>query len=691
MRTRSSLALVALPSLGRKGGSSQVRGSDVVVLAARSPRVAFHLDRVMLDQVCSWDDIVEWVGGYGLQAVGFDVYDTLLTRDLNDQAAFRSALARVLVDRGAWDNTAEDYLRARAAASRRAPSDNLRGWYDQSELAEHGNIDRCIEIELGLESEITRAVPGAADAVSRIRELGLDVAFVSDMHLPHSFIGAMLEREGIGRANDSLYVSGAVGTWKSDGGLFRHWLAQAGLEPEMTAYVGNHPYADWAVPASLGLRVKARRNANPSRYETDLGASSIVGATVAAASTRARLALDPSGHDVCVAVGTSVVGQTMTAFLLAIRARCRQAGIGQVLFVARDGDLLLQMANAMNKDYWAGIELRYLEGNRLAWTLAGAHAVGVDSWIDLGSLDQYSFLMLGRAEVNASSLIRRLGLTVEEVSERATINGLNADRPLPDVEESWSRILADRSIRDLVAQRAIDRFDLVCGYVAGLGLRQEQCLIVDVGWRGQSAAVVSGVFDHVLGHQPLNYHFGGYGVRAAVDATCWIERYAFDDSKEPPPFHGIDQCVEMFTCAGQPRAVGYEQRGTDVVPVHDDGVEAMSSPQRDRIWEAALRVAEMMPPSERVEHWTDDLVPDPAAVVDVLRTFWTTPTRAEGHLGSHLKLEVDDEGRVLSPMSAPYGLGELRTRRPRRWRQGSAAMSALPYRLIQASLSWLQR
>ncbi len=667
---------------------------DVVVGGARllrAPRLLYHLDRLGRGQVRSWRDIVDWLDRRRPDVVGFDVYDTVLTRSLNDPRAFETVLANLLVAADAWTGSASEYRDARAAAARRVPGEDLVAWYRHDELASRADATACIDLELETEREITVAVPGAAAALREIRSRGIEIAFVSDMYLPPACIAGLLRREDLLVGDEQLHVSGAVGRWKGDGRLFDHWLEAHGTTADRVAFVGNHPFVDWAVPLARGIAARGRRNANPNRYERRLTASGTAGATVAAAATRARLDLDPDSTDVATTVGASVIGPALMGFLLAARTRCEAQGIDQVVFVARDGDLPLQMAEAMPKDHWsgAGIDLHYLHGNRISWNLAGAQTIGVDEWIRLGTLDRYGYLNHGRSTWPARTLLQRAGLTPDDVAHLLPEPIVDPDRPLPSVDSSWPRILADRSVRELIATRARDRFDLVAGYLAGFRLRPGPCLVIDVGWRGQTAAVVSGLFEHVLGVAPLNYHFGGAGVKASVDAMCRIERYAFDDSHEPIPFHGIDQCVEMFTGDGQPRAIGYEREGAGVEPVFDSGVAAMASADRDRIWEAAVRLAELMPSADRLASWTPNPVPDRQAVTDVLRSFWQCPTPAEGLLGTRLNLEVDDRGLLVTPMSAPYRLDELRRRSSRRWPQGSAVCSAAPIRLAHPALRFV--
>lgn len=656
----------------------------------RSPRFLYHLDQRLRDHRCSWDDVVEAVLAGPATTIGFDVYETLLIREINDQSAFFRLLADRLVACRAWSGSASDYLDARQQAASRKPGENLLQWYRHPELAERADPGRCIIEELDLEASITHAIPGATAALDQLRASGRRLGFISDMYLPGDFISRLLAREDLRRGSaETLLVSGDVGCWKSDGRLFKHWLDNEGVEPAVAAYIGNHPFADHAVPRSMGLQVKGRRNANPNRYEATVAAGDLSCAAIAAASTRARLHVDPGGRDDSVTLGTTVVGQTLMAFLLGIRARCQADDIRQVAFVARDGDLPFRMAEVMPKEYWSGIELHYVHGNRLTWTLAGAHGLGVDRWMNVGTTDRYSFLMLNRETAPLSKLIRRLGVEMTDIVGLHPLGDLDPDQPVPDVDSIWPDFLADERVQALIAERAACRSALVSSYLRGLGLRREVTLIVDVGWRGQTAAVVSGMFEHVLGVEPINYHFGGYGVKDHIDASCRIERYAFDDSVEPAPFHGIDQCIEMFTGAGQPRATGYEQRGPRVEPLFDGGVPAMASEQRDRIWEAALAMAELMPSADHLDRWHSG-PPDPTVILDALRQFWTEPSATEGLIGAELLLELDDDGSVVSPMSAPYRLSELRTRAARRWRHGSLAASAAPVRAAATMLGRLK-
>jgi len=660
--------------------------SSVIRQLSRSPRILYHVDRLRKHGSTSWLDVVEWVERNQLTAVGFDVYDTLLTRELNEEAAFWAVLAERLVSSGAWSGTAEQYLAARSIAATAIPGQNIQAWYEHPALAARASVDCCIGAELAFEAEITHSVPGSADALDMVRRAGASIAFVSDMHLPADYIKTQLGDLDLHRHGESVLVSGTVGVWKSSGELFTKWLDYEELPPDKVGYVGNHAFTDCAVPASLGLKVKPRRNGNPLSFERLMGSGGVAGAAVAAASTRARLAAEADDAETLTRIGTGVVGQTMMSFLLAIRARCQVGGFRQVAFVARDGELLLRMAGEMPKDYWSGVDLHYLHANRLTWSLAGAHCVGVDRWIELGTADQHSLLRHGVDQLPASSLLTRVGMIVDDLANLNFVGTVDPDRPLPQGGPSWLRILSNDSVRATIAERAAERYELIGDYLRGLGLRQEPALVVDVGWRGQTAALTANLLTDVLGHEPTNYHFGGYGVQPDLDANCRLERYAFDDSVDPVPFHSVDQLVEMFTGAGQRRIVGYERRDGAVVPMFDDGVEAMNSPDREAIWAAAMELAAMMPDAEDLDRWTT-AVPDPSAVVAILKEFWTAPTRAEAMVATRLRLELDDAGLLTCPMAAPYRFSEIYSRPAlaapiRRWPEGSAAASSLPFRLV---------
>jgi hypothetical protein len=429
----------------------------------------------------------------------------------------------------------------------------------------------------------------------------------------------------------------------------------------------------------------------PNRFEDAGAGAGPLGQVLARASREARSSEDPGGHATAVDVGASVVGQAFSAFLLGARARCRELGIEQVAFIARDGHLPYLMATSMDPEFWAGIDLHYVHGNRLTWALAGARTLGLADWLAMGSSDDGSFLVHHHRELSPRALVTRLGVELEELPSDLPLASLPPDEPLGDNAAAWTSLLAtiptESRLTSLIEERAAERQELAAAYLSTVGLQPGSIMLLDIGWRGQSAVAVSPIFADLLGQEPLHYHFGGVGVRPSIDAQGRIERYAFDDQIDPLPFGEVVHCIEMITGAGEPRALRYTARPDGTAePVFDQGVPEMASPERDRIWSAARSTAAALP-FDQIRDRFEGEVPNPAGVLEALRLFWQQPTPDQAALGTRLRMEVDELGQSVLPVAAPYGAGEVRRRRPRRWREASVTVSPAPVRLAFSALS----
>ena len=93
-------------------------------------------------------------------------------------------------------------------------------------------------------------VPGAAEAVSSLRDRGLRLAVVAnwDCALP-----GHLERAGLLDPFDSVVTSARAGAAKPDPAIFRLALAELGVEPNRALHVGDEPLDEEGALAA-GLR-----------------------------------------------------------------------------------------------------------------------------------------------------------------------------------------------------------------------------------------------------------------------------------------------------------------------------------------------------------------------------------------------------------------------------------------------------
>ncbi len=640
------------------------------------PRLLFRAERrFSFLSVDGWESLIEAITDAHPDVVSLDVFDTCIVRRLAGDQPIENAIDhRVRVADGT------------SSGSRAAVAD-------------------------ALERELCRAVPGAVEALRRVRKITPNVVFLSDTDRSSALLVEILRSQGLFVDGDRLVASCETGTTKARGDLFLHEDYRQALD-EVAAkngsvgtggvgvwHVGNHIWSDGVMAIKAGLTGVVFAEAEPNRYEETMGRRpSSAGAALAAAARTARLTLETQGSEGLLdgrdaearKVGASVGGPALTAFVLWVAERCRAQNLGDVVFLARDGELPLELAKTIPADHWQGRSLHYLHCSRLTWSLAAASAVGVDEWIAVGCDEETAFLLNRRHLIPLSALVDRVGLTVEDfgttVTGHAELAALDFSKPLPvGSAHLWSSLLADPEVRRCVSERSNQRRDLILDYLRADGFPTGPIALVDVGWRGRLAWQVSAVLRNLVEVEPIHLHFGGDKVHADVDAAIPIERFAFDGYQPPKPVTAPVSCVETLTASGKARVVEY-RRAVDgsVKLVFGRAHSEVTDGDRVELWAGALAMASGVPSRAELESWGISPTALDAEVRDLLGQWWNTPTPAEARALAALMFEHDEAGTRFRPLVAPYGLGELvrSEREPRQWAQGSEAVTPQPMRAI---------
>ena len=658
--------------------------------------------------------------------VSIDIFDTVLTRRVLRMEHVWHLVATGLGRTGEPDHTtngtAGGFVAFRRQLGRTDPTTSLRTSAANAEVTAAWG-DGLEAAEIRAERAVLRPVPGAVRALARLRDAGLPLTFLSDMHLSADELKRMLAEHDLATGDDRVVVSCEHGVSKADGGLF----ALLDTDQSRTVHLGNDLWGDVAMAGAAQLRTIAVRNAEPTREELVMGRNDTgVGGAVAAAGRLARLdtRADDTDDDRALRELGSAYGQCMTAFLLWVRTQCEQEGIDRLVFLARDGEIALRMARALPADHLAGLDLRYLQlAARRAWLVPAAVPLGVEAWMRVGLANDRAFLNTSRHLVALTSLLQRVAHTPDELDGHPGLQTLDPTRPLPvDRGEAWEAFLADDRVRTRMLERAHVQLDALVGYLEPRLPTDGRLALVDVGWRGQLAWMMSAVLRDVTGHEPLHLHVGGSNVAAELDADVDIRRFAFDDRDGPLPFADVVPSVETFTTSGASRIVGIARTDGDAqadgdappggdtkaggdapaggaahaggdaqaggdAEADDDGdyvldvqpaITAIASTERARLWAAAVDVAAAMPSRAELDAWGLDDTSLAAETRDLLTGLWTDPSPVHARAAGRLVLEVDDVGELYGPVAHPYAWSEFtRSSGPvgRQWREGSLALT----------------
>ncbi|MGI9610552.1 MAG: hypothetical protein ACR2NL_09705, partial [Acidimicrobiia bacterium] len=534
------------------------------------------------------------------------------------------------------------------------------------------------------EAALSIPIPGAAEWLGRLRRTGKQIVFVSDMHLSATTVGELLRRHHLLEDCDELVVSSEWGSTKRSGALLGSVLDKFELDPTEVAHVGNDLMTDGVMPRRIGIGVSPVPTGNPTRFEQIASdhrqPSGGFSAVVGGAARRARLKLqheDSESNGSLIEIATGVGGIMGVAFTLWVLGRARELGIERLVFVARDGEILMRIAEALPHDFSEGIELRYLHANRRAVALAQAAGEGVEGWVERGVASDSARLLDGRVRVPYRNLCERIGLTPYQLAELVpALEGLSADHPLPESRvNDFVAALRNRAVQAEIEIAAQSRASLVGDYLARMGLAESGTGLVDVGWTGQLAEAIGEIARPGDDNEPISFHLGS--IPTSPSPRARIEALIDEPSSD---IDGLVVCVETFTASGASPVVGFERVGQDQVePVL--GESRSTNAGRAVLHKAMIETARQMPDAKQFAGWAEmETTSIERLLCAVLGTLWQHPTRAEATALAPLLFESDDAGRVISSLAQPIRPSRISARRP--WGAGSVAISSLPVRVV---------
>ena len=323
----------------------------------------------------------------------YDVFDTVLTRLVGLPTSVFLLVGHSLVARGYWPTTCEDFLAARISAESRARAhagtrevtlaDIYREIRQAHELSDE-IIAKLMDEELSFEERLLRPVPTMLARLKDEHAAGLRHAFISDMYLPARRIREWLEKFGVCRVEDGLWVSSESGATKANGDLFEA-VAQVALpSPGSWTHVGDNHWADHSVPTKRGIKAELFTTCHLTdleltmeRFRSESGALSSL---LAGASrwTRLTFAGDDKSRSALNDYAAQIAGPVLYAFLLWILRRAQRLGVRRIWFMAEHGQVMLPMMETIARRLQVDCHVGCLLADQSPGLLGEEHCFIVD-------------------------------------------------------------------------------------------------------------------------------------------------------------------------------------------------------------------------------------------------------------------------------------------------------------------------
>ena len=294
----------------------------------------------------------------GYDVVSFDVFDTLIFRPFAQPTDVFYTIGEKM---GILDFK---NIRAWAEWDARIKCNQKHGHMEITlsdiweNLAEDVGCDAAEGMRIEQESELALcyANPFMLEVWKQLAAMGKRIVIVSDMYLPEACIREMVERNGFTGA-ENIYVSCEYHKNKASGTLFK--LVKQELGDVSVIHVGDNPHSDQEMAKKYGFDICPYPNVNHSvMMYRPFDMSPMVGSAYRGLVSN-HLYNGLNRYSIEYEYGYTYGGLFVLGYCQFIHEYCEKNHVDQVLFLARDGDILKQVYDRLypNQDtayvYWS--------------------------------------------------------------------------------------------------------------------------------------------------------------------------------------------------------------------------------------------------------------------------------------------------------------------------------------------------
>ena len=622
--------------------------------------------------------------------ISYDVFDTVVTRAFAHPRDLFVHLGSLLQQRGLWPGDPLAFAGARweaeVAAHRSSPENAVvldeiyhllatrLGWTEAM---------ACMvkSLELEIESNSLRGVPLMRSSLDSARAAAGRLVFLSDMYLPSAVLRPWLEREGVIQPQDLLLISGEVRGNKSSGALFTTAREKAGGSFAKWRHTGDHPFADVEKPRQLGITATHATHAHLTARERQARGSSgefapVWRSLLAGAMRLARLERVPTtGREAVLwEVGASVAGPLFYGFVRWTLSEARSRGLRRLYFLARDGQIFLRVAQAIQAAEPNPIECRYLYASRLVFSGPA----------EMSTAETLRELAIPRAYFHSlRQALLQLGLDEAWAARElpAAFATLDFDANLPPAtrEELADWLLSPERAATLRA--AIERRTAIArDYLASAGLLAgEPVGLVDAGWFGSIQRNLERILGN--GHAPAPLTGFYLGLKPPQPPAPVGELLGYTNLHAPLPLL-LDEShkvlVELLAQSDHGQVIGFTRKDSGWAPV-------LNHPGPVNLAEIRLFQEAVLLFTRRMLETAGETTVDEAdfarTVIGLYRGFHDAPTAREVRVWGFLPHadQLFEQRHATLCAEQKFGetlaaLWDYRQRPPHWWVQGQAAL-----------------
>lgn len=491
------------------------------------------------------------------EVVSFDFFDTLYLRPLSDpEDAFTLLGEKLNIEnfRAKRQQAQAEAFRVMVQEGRKEITlDNIYSCFPDKQYAK----ETLMQAEYDLEMQLIEPNYELFPLFQQLIACGKRVIIVSDMYFTGQFFEQALAKQQI--ENITVFSSADANATKRDSGeLFTIVSTQLGVAPGKILHIGDSETGDVKRPAEKGL---LSYHYVASRFRDK---KKNVSVSTSIAEGLLRMEAREIEYGSYEELGFLTGGPASLGFLEWIKSKSRDDGIDHILFFARDGYVLTNIANQHMKDRLP--PFGYFYGSRTTFTLAAMTDANFSAYIP--------FLISGSDGLCACEVLERIGVKV----------------PAPDIMDKFGlgvQVAITPALHEkLVAFLYAWRWEIlkVCQrnrralfqYLRQSGIQSGQKIaVVDVGWSGTTQEAFINAISSFMKVDVHGYYFCLADTPERLHRQNSMNMSALFDSSNSSPelvskIYAARVAVEFFFSAPHHSIIGLVP-GNPVVAVEDAG------------------------------------------------------------------------------------------------------------------------
>ncbi|KRL56462.1 hypothetical protein FD35_GL002098 [Furfurilactobacillus rossiae DSM 15814] len=492
-----------------------------------------------------------WKSIQSYQIVSFDIFDTLIKRDISNPTDVFKLLER----RNGIEDFANRRIKAEsvAVAAEGAKTD-LTDIYAHITSSED-NARKLAQEEINLELELCRSNDKLHEIYDRCQKAGKKILIISDMYLPAKVIKQILKNAGY-RGFENLFVSNEVGSDKLSGQLFKAIAHVDGIDTDKWIHVGDSIKADVWGAKRAGIKA-----VQISKYDRQISNRSLLQPNLDESFITAFInnRCDEISENPYFSFGFETFGQLLFGFTKWLNKNLEEKGIKKVFFLSRDGFIMERAFSKMNfeKNY----ETHYIHVSRQSVKVPYlSQTKTLNDVLDVLDLPPFFSVQTFFSAINLQASDYNSFLLKNNVD-------LNESVAQADFKKRDVYLKLFEAVKLDMWQNANDQLKLFKKYLVDANFNGKVA-IVDIGWKGSMQHFLTKeLTDMNIDVDITGFYFGL--VSAAKKFGIKGKAYVFDqlnNSNDVDLTTSMQGLTEMMFFSGEGSTKSYRLENKKVVP-----------------------------------------------------------------------------------------------------------------------------